>query len=151
MSLEGSLWCFRDKCHPWEIIVLVKGQELPQDTLNISGIKAACRVPAHVNKLWSYAPESCGHFSRTNIYIPNIYMNRWHLAAYKRMKCKDLFTLLPRSSIWSTLCRSAWERLLQRTSHWSLLKLGDARRQGLFISYCLFNWTQGMFNAFLLP
>lgn len=39
--------------------------------------------------------------------------------------------------------------LLLHTSHWSVLKLECARTQGLFISYCLFNWTQEMFNVFL--
>lgn len=72
----------------------MKGGELPQDTLNSSGIKIPCRVPAQMNKLGSYSAESCGFFSRTNINITNTYTNTWHLDAYKWIKCKDLFSLL---------------------------------------------------------
>lgn len=78
----------------------MKRAELPQDTLKSSGIETACRVPAQMNKLGSYSAEGCGFFSRTNIYIniTNIYMDTWHLDAYKCIKCKDLFSLLPEAA-----------------------------------------------------
>jgi len=69
-----------------------------RDTMSFSKIKVTCRVPAQVNKVWSYSPGSCGHFSRTNFYFINTYRNIWHLAAYKLMKCKDLFTVLPEAT-----------------------------------------------------